>query len=76
MGKYTVTEGQNLYDVALHLTGSIEGHRGPADLQSRTLSGRYAPQRGRALLHGRFRHQRGCGRPIPSGTNRTGRRRT
>lgn len=25
MGKYTVTEGQNLYDVALHLTGSIEG---------------------------------------------------
>ena len=26
MGKYTVTEGQNLYDVALHLTGSIEGN--------------------------------------------------
>lgn len=25
MGRYTVTEGQNLYDVALHLTGSIEG---------------------------------------------------
>ena len=25
MGKYTVTEGQNLYDVALHLTGSVEG---------------------------------------------------
>lgn len=25
MGKYTVTEGQNLYDVALYLTGSIEG---------------------------------------------------
>ena len=25
MGKYTVTEGQNLYEVALHLTGSIEG---------------------------------------------------
>lgn len=25
MGKYTVTTGQNMYDVALHLTGSIEG---------------------------------------------------
>ena len=25
MGKYVVTEGQNLYDIALHLTGSIEG---------------------------------------------------
>lgn len=25
MGRYTITEGQNLYDVALHLTGSIEG---------------------------------------------------
>ena len=25
MGRYTVTEGQNLYDVALHLTGSVEG---------------------------------------------------
>ena len=25
MGKYVVTTGQNLYDVALHLTGSIEG---------------------------------------------------
>lgn len=25
MGKYTVTEGQNLYDVTLHLTGSVEG---------------------------------------------------
>lgn len=25
MGRYIVTEGQNLYDVALHLTGSVEG---------------------------------------------------
>lgn len=25
MGRYFVTEGQNLYDVAMHLTGSIEG---------------------------------------------------
>lgn len=25
MGKYTVTAGQHIYDVALHLTGSIEG---------------------------------------------------
>ena len=25
MGRYVVTAGQNLYDVALHLTGSIEG---------------------------------------------------
>ncbi len=25
MGKYTVTAGQNLYDVALHIYGSIEG---------------------------------------------------
>lgn len=25
MGKYIVTTGQNIYDVALHLTGSIEG---------------------------------------------------
>lgn len=25
MGKYTVTSGQNIYDVALHLYGSIEG---------------------------------------------------
>ncbi len=25
MGKYTVTQGQNLYDIALHIYGSIEG---------------------------------------------------
>ncbi len=25
MGKYTVISGQNLYDVALHVYGSIEG---------------------------------------------------
>ena len=25
MGRYIITEGQNLYDVALHLTGSVEG---------------------------------------------------
>ena len=25
MGKYIVTHGQNLYDVALHIYGSIEG---------------------------------------------------
>lgn len=25
MGKYTITVGQNLYDVALHIYGSIEG---------------------------------------------------
>ncbi|MCS2956861.1 hypothetical protein NXX53_06170 [Bacteroides salyersiae] len=25
MGKYTVITGQNLYDIALHIYGSIEG---------------------------------------------------